>query len=455
MRLSLKNVGKIAQADIELNGITVIAGENDTGKSTISRALFCAFNSLYQKDQKVFRARRNSIERGLKNFLERILSKRSREISILRRREIRNKLGKKIEKFIDTILERRNLYLNNKNLLKDDILKFYLQNKSELEKENYEKVENLDLEELLDFPVETIFEFISISDEEIFLTLSQKKFEFEFHNQINNIDHPEKNAEIKLSIENKYICFLINNDELKNIKDSFNLNKEAIYIDDPFVLDVLGYQSIFSSDIFLNREIFGSSISFSHQECLKKKLKQKRTESILEEIVAKKKIFSIIERINEVCNGDMVEVVGNEYGYKRKNSDVVLDIKNISAGLKAFVILKTLLMNGSLEENGTLILDEPEIHLHPAWQLVFASVIVLIQKEFGMHILLNTHSPYFLNAIEVYAARHGIADKCKYYLAENSDKGAVFKDVSTSINVIYKKLARPFQDLENERYPND
>ena len=48
-------------------------------------------------------------------------------------------------------------------------------------------------------------------------------------------------------------------------------------------------------------------------------------------------------------------------------------------------------------------LDEPEIHLHPAWQVIFAELIVLIQKEFNMHILLNTHSPYFLNAIEIYA----------------------------------------------------
>lgn len=41
MNLELKNVGKIKYADVELNGITVIAGENNTGKSTIGKMLFC------------------------------------------------------------------------------------------------------------------------------------------------------------------------------------------------------------------------------------------------------------------------------------------------------------------------------------------------------------------------------------------------------------------------------
>lgn len=37
MKLSLKNIGKIETASVEINGITVIAGENNTGKSTVGR----------------------------------------------------------------------------------------------------------------------------------------------------------------------------------------------------------------------------------------------------------------------------------------------------------------------------------------------------------------------------------------------------------------------------------
>lgn len=68
------------------------------------------------------------------------------------------------------------------------------------------------------------------------------------------------------------------------------------------------------------------------------------------------------------------------------------------------------------------ILDESEIHLHPEWQLLFAELIVMLQKEFNLHILLNTHSPYFLQVIEVFAEKYGVDDKCEYYLAYNKQE---------------------------------
>lgn len=83
---------------------------------------------------------------------------------------------------------------------------------------------------------------------------------------------------------------------------------------------------------------------------------------------------------------------------------------------------------------------------------MFAELIVLLQKEFDVHILLNTHSPYFLNAIEVYSAKYGIDDRCKYYLASSENDISYLEDVTDNIEKIYSKLAQPLQELENERY---
>ena len=33
MKIFLKNIGKLKSADVEIKGITIIAGENNTGKS--------------------------------------------------------------------------------------------------------------------------------------------------------------------------------------------------------------------------------------------------------------------------------------------------------------------------------------------------------------------------------------------------------------------------------------
>lgn len=65
MKLSLKNVGKIGSASVEINGITTIAGENNTGKSTMGRALFAVFNSFYNIENQIRNERIQSVENNL------------------------------------------------------------------------------------------------------------------------------------------------------------------------------------------------------------------------------------------------------------------------------------------------------------------------------------------------------------------------------------------------------
>ena len=70
-----------------------------------------------------------------------------------------------------------------------------------------------------------------------------------------------------------------------------------------------------------------------------------------------------------------------------------------------------------------------------------------------MHILLTTHSPYFLNALEVYSEKHGINSSCRYYLAKNNEGGSSeVINVTGDLEQVYSMLARPFQILEDEMY---
>lgn len=39
MKIKLKNVGIINETEIEVKGLTIIAGENNTGKSTIGKII--------------------------------------------------------------------------------------------------------------------------------------------------------------------------------------------------------------------------------------------------------------------------------------------------------------------------------------------------------------------------------------------------------------------------------
>ena len=62
MKLNIKNFAKIKEADIVIDGITVIAGENNTGKSTVGKILFSLFNALSDIDKKVREERLKEIE---------------------------------------------------------------------------------------------------------------------------------------------------------------------------------------------------------------------------------------------------------------------------------------------------------------------------------------------------------------------------------------------------------
>lgn len=51
MRLQLENIGMIRHADIKLDGLTVIAGENDTGKSTVGKLIFSLIKAFNRYEQ--------------------------------------------------------------------------------------------------------------------------------------------------------------------------------------------------------------------------------------------------------------------------------------------------------------------------------------------------------------------------------------------------------------------
>ena len=70
MKLSIKNVGKLKEADVEINGITVIAGENNTGKSTVSKALFSLFNGFYNFDNKMVELKSRDIRSIFLRFMQ-------------------------------------------------------------------------------------------------------------------------------------------------------------------------------------------------------------------------------------------------------------------------------------------------------------------------------------------------------------------------------------------------
>jgi predicted ATPase len=101
--------------------------------------------------------------------------------------------------------------------------------------------------------------------------------------------------------------------------------------------------------------------------------------------------------------------------YKKENIEFEMD--NTAMGIKQFGIIYSLIENGYLTKDRILIIDEPEVHLHPKWQIEYAKILVELAKN-GIKILLTSHSPFFIEAIEnlypanFYLAKDGFIKKC-------------------------------------------
>ena len=388
-----------------MNGITVIAGENNTGKSTFGKVLYCIFNAFHDSETAIRNERINSIRRILRNYI-RLLNLRSIPKSMIEELLSTDDIRGKIVDIINTI------------------------DKISIDDSTIDKLQ------------ENIERFISIGNEEIQKMLITRFLRLEFAGKVNHINKSGDVGKITLKIKGKTIETTIKSDECTNYSDAIGIIYDAIYFDTPFVMDNLRSYNRFPDSYNMN----------NHRNDIFERLCRKSIDiTLLEEAIIKQKINNILLNINSVVAGEFKEEEEGIF-FKENNMQKPLPIQNISTGLKTFLIIKRLLEMGHIKDRGILILDEPEIHLHPDWQVRFAEMLVLLQKEFDLSILLTTHSPYFLHAIEIFSGKYNLRKQLTCYLAESKKDISVIRNVTDNIDAIYKQLAQPFQTLEDIRY---
>lgn len=122
---------------------------------------------------------------------------------------------------------------------------------------------------------------------------------------------------------------------------------------------------------------------------------------------------------------------------------------NTASGIKSFGLLQMLSIYGFMKVGNLIIIDEPEAHLHPMWQIYYAELLVRLRKETGVTILLSTHSTYFIEALKVYSEKYSIEEQTCFYFAEKETMfSSNIKNVTDDLEIIYETLARPFEELD-------
>lgn len=424
MELKVRNFAKIKEADFDFQGITVIAGENNTGKSTVGKILFTLFDSYNNILNKIISNRLELVASRVSQRLDDVLDNKQLEMRDFSSAKYYRRFKRVLqrEKPINAEQCQRIIWRNLRNI--DDI--------EDVSSNIIDKIHTdiqMDIEKVYSYPDSVIRNGI--------LTSNLNDVFFYQTNSLKN----NTIAEASLKIKDKWTHISIKDVRCQKSTENSNINHEAIYIDNPSAID----NCLNFSDL---REL-----SDPIHKILRKKLGRKsnsRNSNILAEVMKQDQLKTVMDKLNGVIHGTYVEN-NIQLAIHQEGLREDLFVNNLSEGLKAFAILKRLLENDELNEQDVLILDEPEIHLHPEWQLVYAELIVLLQKTFNLTVLLTTHSPYFLEAIEVYAKLHDVSNKVTYYLSQQENEEVTFENVTGHTDRVYQKLLEPFEKLEQLR----
>jgi predicted ATPase len=156
-----------------------------------------------------------------------------------------------------------------------------------------------------------------------------------------------------------------------------------------------------------------------------------------------KKGIDISDRVISLMKGKFDKDDKDNTFFLKKNKRI--ELVNTATGIKYFGIFQVLSQNNYLNKDTILILDEPEVHLHPKWQLKMAKLIVELVKN-GVKIVVNSHSPYMIEALERYSEKADIVSD--FYLAEDGFIAKVDDNNSKTLSKIFSKLSEPFDVFE-------
>jgi predicted ATP-dependent endonuclease of OLD family len=432
MKIKLRNILKVASADIELGGLTVITGENDSGKSTIGKILFSVLKSINNVNQ-IDKIKTLSVLRIRLSFIKRIFLKYDcylyllEDIRTLSIDLIDNNIS--VEDFIYQIeKEARNRDFPTRTF---QILQKHL---TQIQQYIVE-LENPRL------AVKREFEMISKS---------------EFMESLNS--HGEKNSLIEFvddttDIQASEVIIEFNKGDISDIKVQGNSSIEDItYIESPVYLHILNTLRLSSSVPTLpfrgvSNNMQKGDIPY-HLADMAEKILISHDELGLFEEYNTLKDGPLLEEINTLIGGDFQVDKKNKQLFFKQNGKKIPTV-SVASGIKAFGVLLKLIQNDCVSTSKMLVLDEPEIHLHPEWQIEFCRFIIELVSK-GIPIVVSSHSPYFIQGLRYFAAEHGIEKDVTYYMAEkNSDNLAVFEDVTNDLNRVFTLLAAPLNKIMN------
>ncbi len=453
MQFKIKNVGIITSADVKLDGLTVIGGENDTGKSTVGKLLFAIIKGISRYEQDL----RENKEERLVDMLDMLYF------------DLRN--HKNFRDILDPWSFRRELrpFLDINTSIKQGKL-FDIEDSSldDLIRDKVDKIENSKLDDSQKSKsitrlneIKHLLSPIQEDRNETIKRALKRAFNSEFYAELSPRHLPKAASKITLSKDDSSIFEIdISDDNIKkfDLEDSL-FYEDVTFVDSPILLQM--FDVIRNADTLLELE------SDDKQSRLRSAGRPKvalHLKDLMSKIEGARYLVGRTESGDSSMN-KMIEtiskLIGGYFAFDREIRDFVFSKKhnggskqiqvrasNTASGIKSFGMIQLLVQAGFVDRRSLLIIDEPETHLHPKWQVEYARLLIALVKA-EIPVLLTSHSPYMIQALKVFSEKEGIADLTNFYLAEREPKipGTVIIDVTKDLNRLFQKLAEPLHQL--------
>ena len=376
MRINYKDFGPLKTGFLELSNLTVICGSNNCGKTYIAHSIDYIQNeylpSMYDK-------------------ISKLLSDKIKKLLL-----VSPSIEFKVQDYYDE-LHHNNLITNLNAKIKKEIASYFSVS-DDFFKDSSLKIQISYEEVLAAFKKSRIV--ISI-DNELYLKKDSGSYMYSFKQIID-----EKN----ITDENKtYQLHLVEAIARDVVKDSFNeMGVTAFTIPGERSGLALLYKSYISEAM---------DVAFDITSVPPTKIKANMNTNVK----ITRPVLNYIKFLNGPYNGPRFHnkpresfdfsmsssllsgnliIESNNIQYKPSDTDMALDLYMASSSVKSLLGLDLFLRYGVDFGYQTLIIDEPELNLHPKLQREIAKVLAHISNS-GVKVIITTHSEFIMNELNI------------------------------------------------------
>lgn len=409
----------VKKAELILDGITVVAGENGCGKSTLSKLLYYLFKTANEYEEVVIDALRKEL-RDVSYVIDELLdlmpsSKKDddQDFGYFGKRRFRinsNMSTDELREYfykVVSFLEEHFLHVNNKDLDNNEFLinrwRNILLHREYKYKKYFDKTDK-EMKDLILNIEETLFDSLSRAETKI----KSRPVDVFFNTLLRHFSE----SSVPSFIEIKEYEYSIISSDSSRISTVHSI-VENIYIDTPMIVGLDGVGG------------------YQHWKELNEKLRYPALSN--SEYIFDKNFAGIIDG-NISIDDDM----SRRFVYKRSDG-MVFNLLNCATGVKSFAVLQLLYKNGHLNDKTLLIIDEPEVHLHPQWIVEYARLMVLLNKELGVKFFIASHNPDMVSAIKYISEKEQTDANLNFYLAEKEENEFTYtyRHLGTEIDEIF------------------